>query len=84
LPLESRALTVFNVTAPAIQLTSARQPRQIKGIRKEIVMCTWNREILNGLEMPQGRGMPHEFGMPHGFGMPHEFGMPHGFEMPHE
>ena len=21
-------------------------------------MCTWNREILNGLEMPQGRGMP--------------------------
>jgi hypothetical protein len=29
-------------------------------------MCTWNREILNGL------GMPHEFGMPHGFEMPHE------------
>jgi hypothetical protein len=66
-----------------------------KESRKEIVMCTWNREILNGLGMPhefemphefgmpQGRGMPHEFGMPQGRGMPHEFGMPYGFGMPH-
>ena len=40
-------------------------------------MCTWNREILNGLEMPQGRGMPHGFAQTE-LEMPHEFGMPHG------
>jgi hypothetical protein len=38
-------------------------------------MCTWNREILQALEVQQRRGMPH--GRETGRGMPQGRGMPH-------